>query len=534
MNAVVTQVHCPFCNAAQPVQSAGAYTCEFCLQPFNVQDAKREEARLLDEIRAWVEQRVGAAGAASGVDLASRGYIFQQKVLPDLRRDVDRALERLGGYGQFALVTVPVRVPVQQSHQPNPLVAYRREILGLKGLKARLSSENVTSFATRDADKVAIRYMDRHLSSLVHLSNVAEAAAWRTPEGYAAARKNLETLAAEVAWSVATEGAQDPALGAFLGALQQRYGALAEICRICEEAGSGNAISGAALASRAEATAAALSATAHRVEASNYAPADTMPVVVAVHQESASARALARWLRAYEYITGHSQAPFPAFVADVDPLTGGGSLSPESQAELLDAVAFVLSAARGSTGVPVVADFSWVGTWAETSRQKKSLGMFGVEEQIASVDQFLSPFWVADVTFSRAQGTVFTSGQEQRTVALLDACNPSPQRVVVLGDGPLAQALNTQGSLLGAPVAMPRSSPTQASTIMMQGLRGRPDYLNPRLRIRGLAFLASAAATYTGGQTPRIASTCLNGQVPVDDFARTQVQTTQQLLQRYG
>lgn len=534
MTAIATQVHCPFCNAAQPVHAAGSYACEFCLQPFSVQDARREESRLLDEIKAWVEQRVGASGPASGVDVASRAFIFQQKVLPDLRRDVDRALERIGAYGQFPLVTVPVRAPVQQSSQPNPLVAYRREILGLKGLKARLSSEDVASFASRDADKVTIRSMDRHLSSLVHLSNVAEAAASRTGDGYAAARRNLEVLSEDVAQSITTEGAQDPALGAFLYALHQRFQALIEICRICEEAGSPNPISGAALADRAEATAATLNETGARVEASNCAPADTMPVVVAVHQEAASARSLARWLRAYDQITGRSQVPFPTFVGDMDPLTGGGSLSPEAQSDMLDAIGFVLNAARGATGAPVVADFSWVGSWAEKGRQRKSMGMFGFEEQIASVEQFLTPFWVADISFSRAQGAVFTSGQEQRAVALLDACAPLPQRVAVLGPTPLADALNSQSSLGGTPVAMPRSSPTQASSVMMQGLRGRSEYLNPRIRIRGLAFLATATANYTGGARPRAATACLNDQVLVDGYAATQVQTTQQMLQRYG
>lgn len=534
MTAVATQVHCPFCNAAQAAHSAGAYTCEFCLQPFNVQDAHREQARLVDEIKAWVEQRVGATGPASGVDVASRAYIFQQKVLPDLRRDVDRALERLGGFGQFPLVTVPVRAPVQQTHQPNPLVMYRREILGLKGLKARLSSEDVTSFATREADKLAIRFMDRHLTSLVHLSNVAEAAASRTAEGYAAAQRNLQLLSEEVAQSITTEGAQDPALGWFLGALQQRYRCLSEVCRLCEEAGSPNPISGAALADRADAVAAALTETAQRVEASNYAPADSMPVVVAVHQEAAATRALGRWLRAYDQITNRAHVPFPAFVADVDPLTCGGSLPPESQAELLEAVGFVLNAARGAASAPAVGDFSWVGAWAENHRQKKSLGMFGVDEQITSVDQYLAPFWVADVSFSRAQGAVFTSGQEQRAVVVLDACAPAPQRVVVLEGTPLANALNTQRTFVGIPTAMPRSSPTQASAIMMQGLRSRPELLNPRLRIRGLAFLATASATYSAGQKQRTSTTCLNNQVPVDDFARSQVQTTQQMLQRYG
>jgi len=534
MVAVASQVHCPFCNAAQPVQAAGAYTCEFCLQPFSVHDAQREEARLVDEIKAWVEQRVGPGGSASGVDIASRAYIFQQKVLPDLRRDVDRSLERLGGYGQFPLVTVPVRAPVQQSYTPNPLVAYRREILSLKGLKARLGSEEVIAFATRDADKLAIRYMDRHLTSLVHLSNVAEAAASRTARGYAAARKNLEVMIEDVAQSLPTEGAQDRALGAFLYALQQRYQALAEICRICEEADSGNPIAGAPLAERAEAAAANLSVTAQHVEASNYAPADTMPVVVAIHQEAAAARALGRWLRAYDRIAGRSQVPFPVFVGDVDGLTGGGSVGPEAQAELLDAVAHVLNAARGIAGVPAVADFNWVGAWAEQARQKKSFGMFGVEEQLAHVEQFMSPFWVADISFSRKQGAVFASGQEQRAVAVVDACAPAPQHVVVLESAPLVNALESQASLAGVPVAMPRSSPSQASAVLMQALRGRPEYLNPRLRIRGLAFFGAAMATYTGGASPRTATACLNSLVSIDGFAATQIQTTHQLLQRYG
>jgi hypothetical protein len=107
--------------------------------------------------------------------------------------------------------------------------------------------------------------------------------------------------------------------------------------------------------------------------------------------------------------------------------------------------------------------------------------------------------------------------------------------VVVGGEhGVLAQALASQGSLVGAPVAMPRSNPTQVSAIMMQGLRAKPEYLNPRLRIRGMAFLPVASTTYSSTQGTRVASACLGGSVPVDDYARTQVHTTQQLLNRYG
>ncbi len=244
-----------------------------------------------------------------------------------------------------------MRVSSASSFQPNPLVAARREILGLKGLRARLSSDDISSFVTRDTDRLAIRSMDRQLASLVHLSNVAEAAAGRTPEGYAAARRNLETLTAEVAESVTAEGAQDPALGAFLGGMQRRFQALSEVCRVCEEAGSPNAVAGLALADRADGCANALAEAAQIVEASNYAPADAMPVVVAAHQEASAARAVARWLRSYEHIAGRAQVSFATFVGDMDGLTGGTAVTPEGQAENLEAFGYALAAVRGTAAV---------------------------------------------------------------------------------------------------------------------------------------------------------------------------------------
>ena len=124
------QVHCPFCNAAQAPRADGKNVCDFCLQPFTLVDATREEARLLEEIKDWLQQKVGAAGLAPGsVDVSSRSYIFQQRILPELRRDVNRSLEVVGGFGQVALVTPPTG---GVRREPNPLVDARREILGLK------------------------------------------------------------------------------------------------------------------------------------------------------------------------------------------------------------------------------------------------------------------------------------------------------------------------------------------------------------------------------------------------------------------
>lgn len=532
------QVHCPFCNATAEPRPDGRYTCEFCLQPFSVVDAQREESRLMQEIQAWVQQKVGAVGlGGGGVDAGSRAFIFQQRILPDIKRDVDRSLETFGTFGQFALVPMPVATSRSDQAVRNPLVTHRTQILGLKNLRARLSSEHVSGFAVGPAEQSSLQSMDRRLAELVHLSNVADAASTRRPQGYTAARRNLEVLIEELDQSLATEAHHDPGLRGFLLIIRRRYQHLVELCRVSEELCTSMSAHGATLAEGVARCAGELESVAAELEGSGYSPADTMPTVVGVRNEAAAARVLVRWLQSYDVFTSRAQQPFLQFVSDVTPLLGGDGVAPEACAQRLEVAAFVLRAARGEAVAPASADTSWISGWAESQRARKSLGLFGTEEQVAGVTAFMAPVWVADVAFSRAQGSVFTSGVESRTIAIVDASSPHPSKVVFVDDPThsIVQALGYATPLGTSEVALPLSTPEEVVPMFTQAARARPGTLNPRVNLRGIAFLAGASARYTDNKGgARTAVNCANGFVQLDGGVVHRVQATQQILQRYG
>lgn len=537
MTAIAIQVHCPFCNAAHAASTDGNYTCEFCLQPFSVVDAQREESRLLAEIKTWMEQRIGSGGAMGGtVDASSRGFIFRERILPALRRDVDRSLENYGSYGQFPLVQLPVRTQTQQHVAPNPLVAQRHSILGLKGLRARLENDEVRSFAVSATDQATIQSMDRRLGDLLLLSNVAEAAATALSTGYAAARKNLESLISEIDQSLAVEGTQDAGLGAYLVAIRSRYQALADLCGICEYLCDSTHIDAGQTGEGLHSVATQLAEAGAALEASNYSPADTMPTVIGINQESAACMLLARWVKAYGSLTRRTQVPFPGFVREMDQLCGGGHMRADVVADLVEACAHVAGAVHGDIATSRVGDFSWASTWAESNRQKKSFGMFGVEERLAGLEQFFLPVWAADVTYSAQQGAVFATGVEGHCTLLVDACAPDVARVVFIDQAnhPLAQALGYQQALGTNCVALPRTTAATVLPVFQQALGARPQYRNPRVQVRGMAFLAATVATYETPNGPRHAATALNDALPVDVAVLTQRQAAAHLFDRFG
>ncbi len=537
MNVEATQIHCPHCHGVQTPNDTGNYECDFCLQPFSVQQAESEAQRLKEEIKGWLQGKIGAAAvSSSGVDEASRAYIFQDKILPDLRRDVDRSLETLGSFGQFPLVPPPIAVEVGSSPGANPLVTMRNEILALKGLRARLTDMQITAFAVGDQDRAAVQEMDRRIADFMHLSNVAAAAAQRSSDGYNSARRNLESVIGEVDQSIALAGAQNPAHATFLGSVKERYQGLTEYCRICEELCSPNAVSGAAINERLGRLGTQLNTVARTVEAMDYNPADTMPLVVGIDAEVAATRLLTRWTSAYETLARNLQLPFLNFIVEMDPFVRAGGPTPTAQADVLEGYATVIEAARGEVAVHAMNDYGWVDGWVEAGRAKKWLGLFGNEEQAASVHKFLVPVWVGDVSFTESTGTVFKEGVENRALALVDACAPSAGNVKLVTDmaAPVAMAMQTEQALPSRELALPMSTATAVEPMMNQALRNSPQLQNARVKLRGLAYLPTAVVQYQSPKGDREAAACMGNLLRVDAGTKLHAQAAQQLIQRFG
>lgn len=538
MSTNTTQLKCPFCGAANPLSDIDQIVCEFCLQPFTVTNAKSEESRLLEEIKAWLNTRVGGAGVAGSTDATSRSFIFKDKLLPELKRLVDRGLESLGGYGQHPLMQPPLPTPQREAH---PLLVERDHILGLKGLRAKLESPYIREFAVLEEDQKLLQRLDRRVLDLMHLSNVAHAAGQLNATGYASARNNLVTLAREAGESAAFEN-KDPKQVRFLGALQTRYDSAAQLCRVFEELCSPNPTSGQEKAERLERIIRELEGSARAIEESDYDPGESMPIVLGIKQEVEGARLFVRWLRAYEALTARRPMPFMNFVHNLHALLVSSVSSKQEQIELLEACSFVVQVTHGAATTPVAADFGWVDSWVETARGKGCLGMFdilglfGPLEELKGTERFLNPVWLARVNFSQAQGKVFKEGVETSNLLIVDAVSPSIEKVKMVSalPGGVGQQLQSPARLESLDIALPRSTANRAVQVFTAYVRNQGDIRNPKVELQGLGFVAAVVAHFSSKQGDRSAYGCLSGALDIDANARTQVQATRQLLQTLG
>ena len=531
----ITQVLCPSCHGAQSSSAGGDHECEFCLTPFTVVEARREELRQKSQDEGWLSQRLGGAVAGSGVDAASRAFIFRQRLLPDLKRDVDRALEGFTNYRQHALVLPPVPVPGPKTQTRNPLVEQRAAVLGLANLRGRLSNEAILGFAVGAEDQDALHAMERRMADIVHLSNVADAGARRDDAGYAAARRNLEALVVEIAEAM-THAAGDAGLTGFLEALRVRYSAMAEFARVCEEVAGATAPAGGALAERLDELAVGLASAGRGLQESDFDPVQTMPCAVGIAVEVSAIKMFARWLRAYDVVTARALVSFPEFLDEMEAMCTGAGTTPEAKADLLEAIADAMLVMRGERAACVIANFSWVGAWCEARREKKTWGVFGDEETVCAKTEFFAPVWVADVSYSASSGAVFKAGVEGRTVALLDACAPDPARVRFLDQthARLTAALDHPTSFPGGEAALPRSTAAAAAAAFVAAAKRQPNMLNARVVVRGLAWLPTVSVQFSSPKGKRAALCCLNGAVTLSGDVVRQVDVRRSIVERFG
>jgi hypothetical protein len=507
----------------------------YCLEPFSVQQAESEEKRLNDELRAWMEQMVGdAALSPGGVDASSRGFIFRDKILPNLQRDVNRALETLASYSQFPLVPPPI--PVDVGRGENPLLTQRKTILQLRGLHARFASPEITSFVTTDNDRAVVREMERRVTDFMCLSNIADASAKRNAMGYRSARASLERVLADVNESLAAAEAKEPALASFLEVSKVRYQSLLDFAGVFEHLCSPNPISGQEVSERIGRMAERLSACARKLETLDHDPVQSMPMVIGIDLEVAGARLLCRWLEAYDTMTAKVQLPFLVFIGEIRGLFGDRSSDPAEICDLLEGCSEIFKVVRGEVAAGVLDDHGWVDRWVEMNRKKKFLWIFGVEEQVEQVDSFLLPVWVADVRYSQNKGGMFAEGAERHGLALVDACDPAPDRVVFLPDpsrGPMAAIADPR--LVGAArVALPLSTAKDVAPMLASAMQRRQDISNTRVTVRALGFVSAAVVQYASKQGNRAQATALAGQLKTTPEARFQVEAAMQTLQRFN
>jgi hypothetical protein len=505
------EIRCPACGGGQPPQDSEHYECRFCLTPFTYRVAIQESERLFEEIRTWVEQKVGGGtgtGEGTGIDASSRAYLFRKNLLPSLRMAQDRAKEVTLGFQRFPLLP---SIDSGAAVDGNPLLKRRTEIQQLKDLRARLASPDVGTFVVTDEDRRAIRTMDLELREIQGLSNVAMAGAERTARGFAAARNNLESLLEET----------DPH-----ALVAERLRALADLAGLLERAFESSSLVGESMAPDAERIGEALRDVARRFETEQGLGAERSLISVAARREADHADALARWLRSYDAVVRRVGLGFGTFLEDTLAILGQEGSGGRDGARAIESYAAIQKAMRGE--IPVLAHerFEWVAPLGRRERKGKlfaaiGLGFLGLTEEVGNTEHFFIPFWLVQASGSRW---------------LVDACGSGGEQAHRFDDGwsDLVRRLDTPVALqrpLDVPV--PTVSAARAAEIVATALRleGR---VNPEIDRPQLALLPATRIEYVKkGRPERHRLSCLDDRLPVEPTVIERLSVGRRLKERF-
>ncbi len=506
MSGVAQEVRCPSCGGAQEVGATEHYECRFCLTPFTYRSAQEAQQQLVEEIRAWVEQRVGgsAGDGSGGIDASSRAYLFRTNLLPSLRTAHDRAMEATLGYQ---------RLPLLPGVRPNggtadhPLARDRAELQPIKTLRARMASPDVGTFVVTDEDRAAIRGLDMQLQVVQGLSNVVSAVGEGTARGYAAARNSFELLLAETDLDPATA---------------DRFRALAELSGLLERTLGAQSVSGAAVAEEADRIAETLSDVAERLGQVDDVGIETSLSSVAALKEAGHARELARWLRAYDAVVRRVDVSFATFVAEAGEILGVSDGKDTDR--LVEACAEIQRGVRGEVPVLVHDRFEWAEPLAAGERKGRllamiGLGFLGLTETVGSIEEILVPFWLVEAGGSRW---------------LVDACRVTPEPALRMDDAWRDVGLDSPAVLrrplpVPAPVVGSEAAKEQART----ALRATGSH-NAEVSDARLALLPAVKIRYEKkGRTTRVRHALLGDRLALGEAVDARLAVARRLRERF-
>lgn len=473
-----------------------AIACPWCGVRYERVSAEAALRALRGEVAGWLQKTAGVtAPDGEAVDGATRSFLFNDRILPGLRRDVRRALDE--GIGD--VLGSPILVPTVLRSLPGytgedcVLLTRQDEILALRSLRARLDSPEVASFATSVADRVELRKLEREIDRALLASHATVAIATEgLAHGAERACRNLEALR-DASKESAVEAAISPSEAAVTRAIGVRCEALLEALEAWgTEPAAPDRIraSGARLEDASEWLLSLEERDLRGALASTGLHRDAVVVQMLHLVAEAAGRAGLSAVRAFEQL--HAASGLLAGVErDTDAI------------ELVRAWAWQIASVRSGSPLPVVTDVAWT---AKAAAQACRSG-----ERVAESETVLVPYWAMTARHAKAEGFLFVSGKQYDGLALVPA-SAGEQGTWLLGsEDALARwvqhALAAPSTPAGA-MDLPFVGPSAAREGARRILRSR-DLRNVSLGEARIVWLPILLVRLEGGGTRRAALSVL-------------------------
>lgn len=518
-------LRCPGCMAtlAPPLDpTATSAVCEYCGGTYALQAAESEMADLRSKLRTWMSEMTGSSGGGSGIDEASRSFIFRDKLYPSLRVAADRATEVFSFSRHQALFSVPIaeglrNSPLREALQASPDLPSLVD--KLKDVVVRLESPELSVFAVGAREKADVAALEVQCQEAIYLGYARRHVASFTSDALQKAQTNLRAVGKLYAEVAKLAG---PADAAFAGAMAIRVEAVesaeGELSGLLHGTG---AIDAGAVSERLAKHAASCEEAAAKIESSGKEPKDVIPAAEGARMDAQSMRLLGKAVDLFGTCGAATGQSFSQFADELGAIVASAA-EPSSDlawlADFVDKLAIHLLAVSGEARVAVVDSFDWVEPVA-TSQIRSTL--LGGRETASVSGRQLYPFWVADLFFSKQKGVIFKKGQAEEGLMLLDAARQSTTWAKTQsGDaasqailGALASGKDLAGR--GSEALIPVVGADSAAKRMKAILESREELRGATARLRGVVYLPVASVEYRGKHDVRRETLLPSGALPL-------------------
>lgn len=517
----VVALKCPGCMAPLPAPSdrtTNNVTCEYCGGTFALQTAADEMERLRADVRKWIAETAAQAGKGSTVDEASRSFIFQEKIWPQLKLTVDRSTELYQTTRYLPLFAIPLLLslrssPFQDALMLTPDIGSLAD--QLKSVLAQIQAPELAPFAVSEREKSNLHMLEISCMEVVHFSNIRHSLAKFSPEGFSRTQINLRA-AIELYDAVATTSdALDKSYSSFMFALSIRLGAVGKAVEILAKLmGSGGGLITDRLISELESAANDCERAASEIEVSGRQPKETAPASEGSRNDAQVIKMLADCIRIYNQCAAESEEDFADFLGTIAAAVDIVK-TPESDANWLNAFLSNLSSymlATTSDGEkPIISDFSWAETVAITGVRRSFLNG---NETFEIQDRFLLPFWVAEIPISEQKGLLLKKGKEAKGLVFVEASRQRDFCFLELGGSSLAEqclrAFESPQSAGEFSLIVPTVSSDTAVKYAKAFISSSKLYCGGVIKMIGILYLPAVTVRYANRKGERKV-TLLNG-----------------------
>lgn len=400
-------IECPNCGAPAddlPADPNATVSCSYCGSTFERVGAEQALASLKSEISAWLQKTAGVSGkdGADAIDATTRSFIFNDRLLRGLRRDVRGAIDEAIGDVQGSPVFIANVLRQFRGFRDDEavLLSRRAAVLALRPLRARLQSSEVTAFATSAADQMALNALVLEIDRTMLASNAANALSAGATQGRQMALTNLAELGSK-SESTTIEEATDPSGSALAHAM---HGRCASLARTLEECGK-EQVSPDAIAAAAD----DLDKLAHWMIANDVRGLRSALASTGVHRDATALRMVGKVSQALSNTGIHPLSALDGMA----PLAGLLSTVRRSVdvAFLVGTWANVVAGLSGKRGLPIVTDTTWGHAAISMNLQ--------TGEQVAHQEGALTPFMSFHVRHAKTEGLFLVSGRQYEGYALV-------------------------------------------------------------------------------------------------------------------